>query len=285
MRILLFGGWGQLGTDIAAAAHEHSVSRPRRDEVDISRVEEVERAVADTAPQAVINAAAFHRVDLCEQDPDQAFRINSLAALNVARAANARGARTVFISTDYVFSGETAHGYAEDDAVSPVNVYGVSKAAGELAVREADARALVVRGSGMFGHAGSSGKGGNFVENMIGKAKAGAPLSVVDDQIFAPTATHDMAGIVLELLEHDVMPGTYHGANAGSCSWYELARTAVEIAGIATDLTPKPTGDEPVRRPRRSVLIDTKRKALGLTPSRSWQEALKWYLGERGRQQ
>jgi dTDP-4-dehydrorhamnose reductase len=140
---------------------------------------------------------------------------------------------------------------------------------------------LVVRGSGIFGHAGSSGKGGNFIETMLAKADAGEAISVVDDQVFAPTAARDMAARILLLLERGVPSGIYHVANAGFCSWFELARKTFELAGIQAQLSPRPSGEGPVRRPKCSVLLDTRSAELGLAPSRPWQDALRWYLQTR----
>jgi len=283
MRLVVLGGWGQLGTDVAAvAAGRHEVVRPRHEDLDVTDGQALASVLGTVRPDAVINAAAFHKVELCEADPAQAFAVNALGGLLVARAARAVGARNVYISTDYVFDGEQRQGYTEDDRVGPLNAYGVSKAAGELAVRQADPDAIVVRGSGLFGHAGSAGKGGNFVDNMIARARSGQPLSVVDDQVFAPTATRDMADRVLQLLEREAPSGIYHAANSGSCSWFEFARSAIQFAGLDTVISPRATGvDEPVRRPRYSILLDTKASAVGLPPSRSWQDALAWYLANR----
>ena len=282
MRVLAFGGWGQLGSDLAQAAQgRHELLRPRHADVEVTDAKAVRDAVMGKRPDAVLNAAAFHKVELCEEDPLRAFEVNAVGALNVARAAREAGARCVFISSDYVFDGENPHGYAEDHPVAPLSVYGVSKAAGERLVLTACPDSLVVRGSGLFGHAGSSGKGGNFVETMLAKAEAGEAISVVDDQVFAPTSTRDMAERILLLLERRVPPGVYHAANSGSCSWYRLARTAFELAGIEADLTPCPAGEQSVRRPRCSILLDTRSAALGLPPNRPWDEALAWYLKTR----
>lgn len=285
MRLLVFGGWGQLGSELAdLASGRHELVRPRHAEADVADAEAVEKTVLDHRPEVVIDAAAFHKVEQCEQDPEQAFRVNAVGALNVARASTRAGARVVFVSTDYVFDGEAPTGYPEDAPVGPVNVYGVSKAAGESMVSLAAPDWMVVRGSGIFGVAGSSGKGGNFIETMLAKAAAGQAISVVDDQVFAPTAARDMAERMLLLLERGVPPGRYHGANAGSCSWYELARKTFELAGIRADLSPRPSGEQPVRRPRNSVLLDTKSGPLGLPPMRRWEEALRWYLEARREQ-
>jgi len=282
VRILLIGGSGQLGSDLReVAAGVHEIASPTHDEVDVTAPETVERAVAEFEPHAVINAAAFHKVELCEQDPGRSFAVNAVGAGALAATARGGGARCVFISSDYVFDGEKREGYGEDDAVRPVNVYGASKVAGESMVRIACPDSIVVRGSGLFGHAGSSGKGGNFVETMLAKATAREAISVVNDQLFAPTATHDMAERILLLLERRVPPGVYHAANAGSCSWYAFAQAIFETAGIEADLSPRPAGEQAVRRPRCSILLDTKGHGLGLAPIRPWQEALAWYLSRR----
>ncbi len=282
MRILVFGGWGQLGADLASAAEgRHDLIRPTREQADVTDPEAVAAEVAAAVPHAVIDAAAFHKVELCEEDPTRSFAVNAVGALNVARACRVVGARAVFVSTDYVFDGENPGGYVEDAVVGPLSVYGVSKVAGELATRNACPDSLVVRGSGLFGHAGSSGKGGNFVETMLAKASAGEAISVVDDQTFAPTSTRDMAERIFLLLERRVPPGTYHVANVGSCSWFQFARRTFELAGLSPDLTPRPAGEQAVRRPRSSILLDTRSDLLGLPRNRTWEDALAWYLEHR----
>jgi dTDP-4-dehydrorhamnose reductase len=282
MRVLVFGGWGQLGSDLANAAEGRAeLIRPTHADVDVVDPEAVDRAIAVQRPDVVVDAAAFHKVELCEEDPRRSFAVNSLGALNVARAARRSGARCVYVSTDYVFDGDNPHGYTEDHAVAPLSVYGLSKAAGERAVANACPDWLVVRGSGLFGHAGSSGKGGNFVETMLAKARAGDSITVVDDQFFSPTSTRDMAERIFSLLERRVPPGIYHVANAGSCSWYGLAKRIFELSGIEADLSPRPAGEQAVRRPRSSILLDTRSGILGLPPNRPWEEAVAWYLDAR----
>ncbi len=282
MRIVFLGASGQLGSDfLKVAAGAHEVIAPPHAEADVTDADAVAAVVTRERPDAVVDAAAFHKVELCEEDPLRSFQVNAVGAWNTARAARDAGARAVFVSSDYVFDGENPHGYAEDHPTGPVNVYGVSKVAGEHATRNASPDWLVVRGSGLFGHAGSSGKGGNFVETMLSKAAAGEAISVVDDQTFAPSSTRDMAARILLLLERRVPPGTYHVANAGSCSWYRFAREIFDVAGIPADLTPRPAGEQAVRRPRSSILLDTRSAALGLPPNRAWPDALRWYLETR----
>ncbi len=282
MRVLVFGGWGQLGTDLAAVAERrYELVRPTHADVDVTQGDKVANAVTSSQPDAVVNAAAFHKVELCEEQPVASFSVNAVGALNVARACRQEGVRCVYVSTDYVFDGENPGGYEEDDPTGPINVYGVSKASGERLVRFTAPDSLVVRGSGLFGHAGSSGKGSNFVETLLARAAAGEAVSVVDDQFFSPTATRDMAERIFLLLEREAPPGIYHLANAGSCSWFLFARAIYELAGIEADLSPRPAGEQSVRRPRSSVLLDTKTAALGLPTNRRWEEALHWYLESR----
>lgn len=282
MKLLVLGGWGQLGTDLATVAEgRHEVIRPVHGELDVTDHDGLVAAAAEHGPDAVLDLAAFHKVEVCEQDPETTFRVNAIGAWNAAVAARAAGARCVFVSSDYVFDGEQAGGYAEDDPVGPLNVYGISKVAGEQLVLRTGPDGLVVRGSGLFGHAGSSGKGGNFIETMLSKAAAGEAISVVDDQVFAPTSTRDMAERIVLLLEREAPAGIYHAANAGSCSWYEFARTAFELSGIEADLSPRPAGEQSVRRPRSSILLDTKSAGLGLPPNRPWRDALAWYVENR----
>jgi dTDP-4-dehydrorhamnose reductase len=282
VRLLVFGGWGQLGAELARAAEgRHELIRPRHDEADVTDAAAVEAAVRAASPHAVIDAAAFHQVDRCQEDPATAMAVNAVGAVNTARAAAGVGARAVFVSTDYVFDGEKGIGYAEDDPTSPVNLYGVSKAAGERGVRLVCPDSLVVRVSGLFGHAGSSGKGGNFVETILSKARAGESLSVVDDQRLSPTAAADASERLVELLDRQAPAGVYHLVNQGSCSWFELAAAVLELSGLEAELAPRATASGGVPRPRCSILADTRTRRLGLAAARPWKQALGWYLEAR----
>jgi dTDP-4-dehydrorhamnose reductase len=282
MRLLVFGGWGQLGTELAGVAEgRHELIRPRHADVDVRDRRAVEEVVAANLPDVVVNAAAFHKVERCEEEPETAFAVNAVGAASVARAAAAAGARSVFVSSDYVFGGDEPKGYEEDDPTGPLNVYGVSKATGEWMVRLSPLDSLVMRGSALFGHAGSSGKGGNFVETIMARAAAGEPLSVADDIVMSPTAARDMAERMLLLLEREAPAGVYHVANAGGCSWYEFARAIVDAGGYPVEVAPRSSAEDSIRRPSCSVLVDTKSADLGLPPARPWREALEWYVANR----
>jgi dTDP-4-dehydrorhamnose reductase len=283
-RVLLLGARGQLGTDLAARLAGADLVAPARAELDVTDPAAVEAAVAAARPAVVINTTAAHRVDDIERDPAPAFAVNAVAAHHLARIAARHGARLVHFSTDYVFGGAGPGPYAEDAPPAPLNAYGVSKLAGERLVLNADPAHLVIRTSGLYGVAGSSGKGGNFVETMLRLAREGRPIRVVADQILAPTYTADLAEAVLRLLALDPPGGVYHLTNSGACSWLEFARRIFALAGLAPDLRGISSAEwgAPARRPANSVLANARAARLGLPPLRPWQDALAAYLAARG---
>ncbi len=228
-------------------------------------------------PDVAINSAAYVRVDDCEMRAHEAFEVNAIGALNVARACAEVDALCVHISTDYVFDGEKASPYVESDPTCPINVYGASKLAGEFLVRQTP-RWLIVRAASLFGKTGSRGKGGNFVETILKMSKAGEPLKIVDDVRMSPTYTRDAAAGLVALVESGTY-GLIHLSNAGACSWYEFAKQAFEIAGVRTPIIPISCTEyaTAARRPKNSSL-ESERSPLKL---RSWQDALEAYLNEK----
>lgn len=282
----MIGGTGQLGSDVvrvlgADAAYE-VVPLPH-DRLEVADPEQVDAVLGGGGFDIVVNCAAFHRVDECEERVDEAFRVNAEGAWRVARACAAAGALCVFVSTDYVFAGDKGGPYTEDDRPEPVNVYGVSKVAGELLVRQACTRSLVLRISSVFGQAGARGKGGNFIEAILGKARAGGPVRVVNDQWMSPTYTRDAAEALAGLLRAGAT-GVYHACNAGRCTWWEFAREAVRQVGLPVEVEPITADAFPskARRPRDSSMRSLRlADAIG-RPSRPWQEALAAYLIEKG---
>lgn len=234
------------------------------------------------APEVVINCAAFHRVDECEARFEEAFRVNALGARNVALACARLGALAVYVSTDYVFGGEAGRPYVEADPPAPVNVYGASKVAGEHLVAAAAPRALIVRVASLFGVAGASGKGGNFVETMIRKARAGEAIHVVDDLVMSPTSTADASAAIRGLIARGYT-GIAHATNAGACSWYGFARAIFSMLGLEADLQPQRSADLPsaARRPRSAALASSVLEGLGLARP-PWEDALRRYLAAKG---
>jgi dTDP-4-dehydrorhamnose reductase len=282
--ILHLGAGGRLGTDLARVLAGPDLVALTRRELDVTEPAAVERTVAAVGPAVVINTAASHRVDEIETDPRPAFAVNAVAAHHLARVAARHGARLVHFSTDYVFGGAGPGPFAEDAPPAPLNAYGVSKLAGEHLVRNAGPRHLVIRSAGLYGVAGSSGKGGNFVETMLRLAREGRPIRVVADQVLTPTYTADLADAVRRLLAAGAPGGIYHVTNGGACSWFDFARRIFALCGLDPDLAPTTSEAHgaPARRPANSVLADTRFAALGLAPLRPWSEALRAYLAAKG---
>ena len=279
MRISILGANGQLGRDLtsALAGHEvHALTRTNFDVTDHSKAREV---LTELRPELVVNLTAYHRVDDCESLPDLAYKTNTLAVLNLVRIANDLDATLAHVSTDYVFDGASSTPYTESSEPRPLSVYANSKLAGEYLVRSTARKHFVIRTCGLYGHAGSQGKGGNFVETMLKKGRNGESIQVVNDQTVTPTATADLARQMAALLPTSHF-GLFHMTNEGSCSWFEFAAAIFELSGIAANL--KPTTSEvykaPAQRPRYSVLENKRLKDLGLNRMLHWREALAEYL-------
>lgn len=286
MKILVTGANGQLGTDLCKALHSFDVLPLTHADVEIAAANSVKEMFNKYKPDVVINTAAYVRVDDCESERDRAYSVNALGARNVAVEAQALGAKLVHISTDYVFGGENdppAIPYTEFDIPVPLNIYGKSKLAGENLVRHLCSRHFIVRTSGLFGTAGSSGKGGNFVETMLRLAKQQEELRVVNDQLFSPTYTKDLAKKIAQLIATECY-GTFHITNKGTCSWCQFAIGILSLAGINTPVIPV-TSEEystPAKRPRFSVLDNYHLRLLGMDDMRPWQEALRDYMISKG---
>jgi dTDP-4-dehydrorhamnose reductase len=282
MEIALLGANGQLGTDLHKALRSHKVIPLTIDDVDVTEHERTRTVLRDLRPDVVLNTTAFLRVDDCETQPETAYAVNASSVLNMVRIANDLDAVFVHFSTDYVFDGAAREPYTEQSLPLPLNVYANSKLAGEFLVRAYARKYLLIRSSGLYGSAGSLGKGGNFVETMLGRARRGESIRVVNDQVLTPTYTIDLAQQVAVLLPTQHF-GLFHATNEGSCSWWEFARTIFELAGVDADLTAISSDDykTPAVRPRYSVLENARLKELGLNRMRDWREALATYLKDK----
>jgi dTDP-4-dehydrorhamnose reductase len=283
VKTVLLGGGGQLATDLEKALAEEPVTALPHSKLDVCDFDEVRRVLGAERPDVVINTAAFHHVDNCEDEWERAFQVNAFACQSLASVCADLDSTLVHISTDYVFSGEQSTPYTESDLPDPLSAYGASKVAGEFFVKTYCPSHLIVRSSGLYGVAGASGKGGNFVETMIRLAKAGKPLSVVHDQIMVPTYTNDLAQKIVEVIRAGGR-GVFHIANEGSCSWYEFAGQIFDYAGLAPDLTPTTAEAYGAKaaRPAYSVMKSEKLEPLGLKPMPPWKDALRRYLGQKG---
>ncbi|MDQ1518029.1 MAG: dTDP-4-dehydrorhamnose reductase [Actinomycetota bacterium] len=271
LRILVTGAGGQVGSEVAAHLPHQEVIALDRAGCDLADRHSVEQAVAAAAPAAVVNCAAWTDVDGCEADPERAVLVNALGVRHLAAACARAGAHLVHVSTDYVFSGEKDGPYDEWDEPSPRSVYGRSKLGGELEVARHAGSWAVARTSWVFGR-----RGRNFVDTIVGRAREGAPLRVVDDQRGCPTYAPDLAG-ALARLAVSRLPGVYHVTNQGVCTWHDLAAAAVELAGLDPSVVGTMTTAElgrPAPRPANSVLSGAAWAAAGLAPLRPWREAL-----------
>lgn len=278
MNVLLFGANGQLGSDIVRLWKGGvSLTGVTRVDADVTDAEAVAGVVRMHRPDAVINTTAFHNLPVCEDDPETCFRVNVIGGRNVARAAAGVGAAIVQLSTDYVFEGTATRPYLEGDARRAVNVYGAMKIATEDVVRQANQKHLVVRVSGLYGLAGSAGKGGNFVETMLRLAREGNPVRVVSDQVTAPTNTAEIAEALLAPVR-DGMRGVIHLAASEETSWHDFAAAIFAIAGLHPQLERVTTAErnDPVKRPMYSVLGTSR-----IAPMRPWRAGLERYLREK----
>jgi dTDP-4-dehydrorhamnose reductase len=273
-------GVGQLGSDLIKVFED--VIPLTHNEIEITDYSSCE-ILKEIKPHVVINTAAYHRTDECEINTEKTLLVNSLGARNIAKISSDVGAINIFISTDYVFDGAKKTPYTEDDAPNPINSYGVSKYAGELFTKYLSEKYYIIRVSSLFGVAGASGKGGNFVETMISKAKSEYELRVVNDITISPTYTMDASMAIKQIIEKKLPFGVYHVANDGFCTWYEFAREIFEIANISARLSPITSDEYPTKakRPKNSALSVEKIKSYGIN-MRNWKEALRAYLVEKG---
>jgi dTDP-4-dehydrorhamnose reductase len=288
-RVLLIGSTGQLGRELATRLAGPSLTALSHTDLEITDPEATDRMLRSVRPDVILNTSAFHAVDRCEDEPERAFAVNALAVRHLARRAAEHGSLLVHFSTDYVFAGDGHRPYREDDAPQPRSAYATSKLAGECFVRALAPRHLVVRSAGLFGGAGSTGKGGNFVSAILRRARAGETLKVVADQVTAPTYTCDLAATVVALVERALAEpqaavGVVHATAAGECSWHEFASAIIADAGLDAPVAPISTAELGARAPRPaySVLDNARLAALGIARPAPWRDGLRRYLAERG---
>lgn len=278
MRILVTGASGQLGYDVERELErrgiEHLGTSSR--ELDITDREAVERLMAAYRPDAAIHCAAYTKVDLAEDEPERCWAVNADGTRNLAAACREIGAKMLYISTDYVFPGTGERSYETGDPTGPVNTYGRSKLAGELAVQSLLEKYFIVRISWVFGK-----NGNNFVKTMLRLAETKAELSVVCDQIGSPTYTADLAPLLCDMVQTERY-GVYHATNEGTCAWSEFAEAIFELAGRQVVVHPIPTSAYPTRaaRPLNSRMSKECLHSNGFQELPEWKNALARYLKE-----
>ncbi len=280
MKILVTGANGQLGNCL----RKQSAGRPHDrfiftdvPEADITDRECMDRLIRTCGAEAVVNCAAYTAVDKAESEPESCARINETGPAVLGELAGAYDIPLIHISTDYVFDGKTCRPMHEDHPTCPTGVYGRTKLAGELAVKNSGCRGAVIRTAWLYSEFGN-----NFVKTMIRLGRERGALNVVYDQVGTPTYAGDLAAAILALLDGGIVGcETYHYSNEGVASWYDFARKIFQLEGIRVDLgaiesTQYPT---PAERPAYSVLSKDKIKSKGI-PVPYWEDSLKVCLEE-----
>ncbi|HNW51717.1 MAG TPA: dTDP-4-dehydrorhamnose reductase [Prolixibacteraceae bacterium] len=281
-KILVTGANGQLGNEIRRICRNFPGLEfifTDVDMLDITNPDAVSVFMEASRPAIVVNCAAYTNVDGAEENVKNVRKINALAPQVLAAACAMQDAFLIHISTDYVFDGESAEPYTEEDITNPISVYGSSKLEGEEKIRTVFDNYLIIRTSWMY-----SEYGHNFVRSILSLARERETLNVVNDQFGSPTYARDLANCIIDIIIKSILnpkaylPGIYHYANQGSCSWYEFAQEILNIAGIKTcKLIPVTTEQYPAvaKRPQYSVLDTTKvRTSFGIGIP-NWRDSLR----------
>ena len=273
-RILITGGGGQIGIELAQRLDEANVWALGRGALDVTSGAAMDRAVADIEPDVVIHAAAMTDPEACERDRSAAQRANVVGAWNVARAVARAGAAMVYLSTSYVFAGDKLGPYREYDEPGPINAYGVSKLGGERAARQALDRLYIVRSGWVY-----SRWNRGFVARLLGLADDASDVRYVGDQVANPTFAGDLAAAILRLIDTQAY-GVHHLVNEGASSWYGWARAVLRAAGRA-DVALEEISAEEFKRaaqiPANSELANEMARAVGIT-LRPWHDALEEFV-------
>lgn len=282
MKIVVIGANGQLGNDSAEAFQNHGdeVIPITHSDMELASTDSVMGTLRGLKPHVIVNTAAMHHVEKCENDPEKAFAVNGLGARNLALAANDLDAVLMHVSTDYVFDGAKKSPYEEADLPNPLNVYGITKVAGEHFVQSIARKYFILRTSAIYGKHPCRAKGGlNFVELMLKLSKERDELRVVDSEVVTPTPTVDIARQLVALSRCDAF-GLYHATAEGSCSWYRFASEIFAMTNTRTNLQIAGPNEFPAKvpRPTYSVLENRGLKSHGLNVFRPWQEGLREYL-------
>lgn len=251
--------------------------------LDITKKKNVLAIIRNLNPDMVIHAAAWTNVDGCEVDGKKAYKINSEGTKNIALACKAIGATLIYLSTDFVFDGKRKKPYKETDKTNPLGVYADSKLKGEAAVKKILKKYFILRTGWLYGKHGK-----NFVDTILKKAKNAEALKVVNDQVGSPTYTKDLAKAIRVLIDkisprsmvHGPRNGIYHISNSGSVSWYDYAKEIIKLGGLQAKVAPISSKelDRPAKRPKMSVLDNSKFVKFTGYKMRNWQEALKAYV-------
>jgi dTDP-4-dehydrorhamnose reductase len=285
MKIAVIGADGQLGTDICDALEKNSddVIKLTIEHIEVTDIDSVSNVLKEARPEVVINTAAFHDLETCEDEPLRAFEVNALGGRNAALVCNDINAVLMHISTDYVFDGKKRVPYIETDKPMPLNVYANTKLAGEYFVEAIAKKFYIIRVSGIYGKAPCIGKKGmNFVNLMLKLSRERDEVRVVDNEILTPTSTVEIANQIVKIINSHAEYGLYHCTAEGSCSWYEFAKEIFDITKPNIRFNKAAPGEFAVKvnRPEYSVLENKCLKDRGINIMRHWKEGLRDYLAK-----
>ena len=280
MKVLVTGVGGQLGYDVVREleARGHMAIGVNHQTMDITDAAVVDRVIREKAPDAVIHCAAYTAVDAAEDDEEQCRRVNVDGTRNIAEVCKSLDIKMIYISTDYVFSGQGERPWEPGDERDPQNVYGRTKCEGEIVVQDMLEKYFIVRVTWIYGINGK-----NFVKTMLKLSETHDTLRVVDDQMGSPTYTLDLAALLADMVETEKY-GIYHATNEGICSWHEFACAIFKEAGLGEKITVLPVSSEEygakASRPCNSRMNNEKLEKNGFHRLPTWQDALKRYLEE-----
>jgi len=276
-KIWITGAEGHIGTALLDLLEgvEYQLLPTDIEEVDITKIDEVTQFVHVNRPDVVINCAGMTDVQECENNVDEAYRVNAIGVRNVALAANEVNAKVIQISTDDVFDKESRIPYNEFDNVHPRTIYGKSKEAGEKILTQLLNRFVIIRSSWIYGI------GRDFVDEVLRNVGQGKTMEVPNNQYAAPTSAKELAKVIRYFIDNEEY-GLYHVVCPGSCSRYEFARTILEYSGKAGELDLYPVVIEDSARPTYSVLDNMMLRLTGIEEPKEWKTALKEYLDETG---
>ena len=276
-KIWITGAEGHIGTALLDLLEgvEYQLLPTDIEEVDITKIDEVTQFVHVNSPDVVINCAGLTDVQECENNVDEAYRVNAIGVRNVALAANEVNAKVIQISTDDVFDKESRVPYNEFDNVHPRTIYGKSKEAGEKILTQLLNRFVIIRSSWIYGI------GRDFVDEVLRNVGQGKTMEVPNNQYAAPTSAKELAKVIRYFIDNEEY-GLYHVVCPGSCSRYEFARTILEYSGKAGELDLYPVVIEDSARPTYSVLDNMMLRLTGIEEPKDWKAALKEYLDETG---
>lgn len=284
-RIVIIGSNGGLGSDLVRVFPENEILPVTHQDLEITDERAVEAFFERARPTVVVNTAAYHHTAKCEEHPDRSFAVNAIGPLNLAKACAPIDSLLIHVSTDYVFDGNKGAPYVEEDNVSPLNVYGLSKAAGELAVLNYCPRHYVVRSCGLYGLVPCRAKGDNFITKILNLAAEKGEVTVVNDEMITPTWTFSLAKQIHRLCSAESVPyGIVHASDEGECSWYDFTAEIFRLSCVKADLKSCSVEEArpAIRRPRYSVLENRVLKQAGANIMGDWKESLAEYLRVAG---